>query len=181
MIKAYFFDWGKTLGDFKDVINFGDVLTKEQEDTLLVTKRFKDFQIENNKKRILHYAIANAQLVIYEDTKNTIKRLKDSGFKLALVSNTYCMTPDRMREFFGEVLSYFDVLTFSSEVGMKKPNHEIFFYTLNRLNSLHGTNILPQEIVMIGDKQESDIIPAKEIGIEARLIDRNKQNLCDII
>ena len=62
-----------------------------------------------------------------------------------------------------------DFMVTSSEVGKTKPAPEIFIKALN----LAKTS--PKKTVHIGDQIESDIYGAKNVGIEAILIDR--QNL----
>jgi HAD superfamily hydrolase (TIGR01549 family) len=181
MIKAYFFDGIKTLWDVKDVINFKEFLTKEQSHALCITRRFDDFNIGEKKRDILYHALNNSKFTVYKDTKNALNKLKDDGYKLALVSNTYCITEKRCRESCSDIINLFDVVTFSSEVGLRKPDPEIFLYTLKRLNRIYKEKILPEEIMMIGDEEEHDILPAIKLGMQGKLIDRTKQNLKDII
>ncbi|MBQ8959069.1 MAG: YjjG family noncanonical pyrimidine nucleotidase [Bacteroidales bacterium] len=55
---------------------------------------------------------------------------------------------------------YFESLTVSEEVGVKKPNPEIFYYALNKANAK------PQESLMIGDEMAVDIDGARGAGID---------------
>lgn len=178
--KAIFFDWMKTLGDYKDVIDFNDVLTKEQLNKLLLTKNFDDFEIDENKRHILFDALNKAEFNLYEDSLEIIKKLKENGFRLCIVSNTYCITPNRLKELFGDFLDYFDVISFSSELGIKKPNKSIFEFTLRELNKINNEEILPKEVIMVGDNEKEDIYPAQNLGIKTMLINRKEQNLKDL-
>ena len=55
---------------------------------------------------------------------------------------------------------YFETLTVSEEVGVKKPNPEIFHYALRKANAS------PAESLMIGDEMAVDIDGARAAGID---------------
>jgi HAD superfamily (subfamily IA) hydrolase, TIGR02254 len=55
---------------------------------------------------------------------------------------------------------FFETLTVSEEVGVKKPNPEIFFYALNKANA-HV-----EESIMIGDEMDVDIVGAQAAGMD---------------
>jgi HAD superfamily hydrolase (TIGR01549 family) len=181
MIKAYFFDWMKTLGSYEDVINFKENLTPEEFQLLLITKEFSNLNLVGEKKELIYNALHKTKLNLYPDSEETIKELKKRDIKLAILSNAYCITPSLIRDLFPDFLKNFDVVTFSSEVGMRKPDKSIFTLTLNKLNEVVGEEILPEEILMIGDDEKQDIAPALSLGMQAKLIDRTKQTLIDII
>ena len=56
--------------------------------------------------------------------------------------------------------SYFETLTVSEEVGVKKPNPEIFHYALRKANAT------AEESLMIGDEMAVDIDGARAAGID---------------
>ena len=58
---------------------------------------------------------------------------------------------------------YFETLTVSEEVGVKKPNPEIFLYALRKANASHA------ESLMIGDEMAVDIDGARAAGIDTIL------------
>lgn len=66
-----------------------------------------------------------------------------------------------------KIIHYFDTVTNSEMVGVKKPNPKIFNYALNLAN----TQI--DKSVMIGDSYEADIIGAKSIGMDVIFFDIN--------
>jgi len=181
MIKAYFFDWCATLSDFKDVIPLKKNLNPKEYESLFVTKEFNDLDLIGQKREMVLNALHNAEIKLYPDTERTIRKLKEDNFRLAIVSNTYTITPLRFRKMFREVINYFDITTFSSEIGIKKPDPEIFLYTLNKLNNISNLNIKFNEVMMVGDSYKYDIKPALNLGMQTRIIDRTKQNLEDII
>ena len=56
---------------------------------------------------------------------------------------------------------FFQSITDSEQVGVKKPNPKIFNFALNKVKA-H-----PETSVMIGDNMEADILGALNIGMEA--------------
>ena len=55
---------------------------------------------------------------------------------------------------------YFETLTVSEEVGVKKPNPEIFLYALNKAQAK------VEESLMVGDEMAVDIDGARAIGMD---------------
>ena len=91
--------------------------------------------------------------------------LHGKGYKTALLSNTELPAV----EFFHELdYDMFDVLVFSCEEGMMKPERRIYDLTLKRLGSQAG------ESVFIDDRPDY-IQGAKEVGINSILFDNFAQ------
>ena len=178
MIKAYFFDWMGTLADVENQGKIGSLLDDNQRD-LLLTGKFQDLNISEGLGQRINYMLMNENHRLYSDTEEIISKLK-LDYKLAIISNMFDIASGRIRESFPNFLSQFDVVTFSSEVGLKKPDLEIFRYTLSKLNQNNG-HINVGEVMMVGDKEDKDIVPAVNLGMRAGIIDRSKQNLGDII
>lgn len=61
-------------------------------------------------------------------------------------------------EAFG-ILKYFDLVIASKEVGVSKPDKEIFYIALSK------AKCRSQECIMIGDRLDNDILPANQIGM----------------
>jgi HAD superfamily hydrolase (TIGR01509 family) len=55
------------------------------------------------------------------------------------------------------------------ETKFKKPDPQAFLYPLDKLG------VKPEEAIMVGDEVERDLIPAKNLGMEAILIDRENK------
>ncbi|MHA1269682.1 MAG: TIGR02253 family HAD-type hydrolase [Candidatus Helarchaeota archaeon] len=64
---------------------------------------------------------------------------------------------------------YLNDIIISDEVGVRKPNPEIYKLALGRLN------IKANETIYIGDHYETDILPAKKIGIHTVFIHRKSK------
>lgn len=108
-----------------------------------------------------------SSLFVYEDFLPTIDTLKQLWYTTAVVSNL------------SKPYSYpllhliphhtFDYKILSYEVGMQKPDKQIFDYLKNI--SWYPSD----EIVMVGDSFSSDIIWAKNAGIDPIHIDRSSE------
>ncbi|GAI95289.1 unnamed protein product, partial [marine sediment metagenome] len=60
-----------------------------------------------------------------------------------------------------QITQYFDTLTFSNELLIRKPAREIFLHTLT------GLGVKPSESMHVGDNPIADITGAKKIGMRA--------------
>ena len=90
-----------------------------------------------------------------------LRSVKDMGLRLGMVSNTG-MTPGvSFRRFLSEhgMLDFFEVLTFSDEVGIAKPACEIFEMTLTALDAV------PSQAIHVGDHILFDVAAAKACGL----------------
>ena len=111
------------------------------------------------------FAVTNATL--YDDVIPTLKRLRDAGFRLAIVSNWD--TPlDPLTERLG-IAEYFDAIVASHDVRVRseKPDPHIFNYALTTVG------VSAQEAIHVGDTYEADIIGARDVGIRPILLDRD--------
>ena len=114
-----------------------------------------------------HSLFAANAATLYDDVVPTLQHLRDTGLKLAIVSNWD--TPlDPLTQRLG-IAHYFDIIVASHDARVRsaKPDPHIFNYTLAALEISAG------EAVHIGDTYEADIIGAKDAGIRPILIDRD--------
>ena len=180
MIKAYFFDWMGTLGEASGGFDIKEKFGRDYHRELLV-KKLEDVDALEKDKIETASMLRDSTLWLYPESQKLISELKPN-YKLAIISNIYGITEQKIRETFPSLLSNFDVITFSSEVGLRKPDPRIFTYTLNKLNMIYNENIQPNEVVMVGDKKDKDIDPPIELGMNAILINRdNGSTLEDVL
>jgi len=101
---------------------------------------------------------------IYADVLNCLERL-GKHFELALLTNG---ATDLQREKIegAGLVSCFNVITISGEVGMGKPDRQVFDLTLKHLG------MTPDEVVMVGNSLESDIAGANGVGIRSIWLNR---------
>lgn len=179
MIKAYFFDWMDTLAYVEGGSNKIEEFLGERHE-LLLTNSLKKIDFSEKEKNIIYSILNKEQHHLYTDSEKIIKNLRE-GYKLAIISNLYNITGDIIKNLFPDFIKNFDVTAFSCDVGIKKPDEKIFLYTLAKLNEEYGINIKLNEVMMIGDKINKDITPALKLGMQAKIINRKKQNLEDLI
>ncbi len=104
-------------------------------------------------------------LALYPDSEPTLASLKGDGYSLGLISNAPADT-GRVVEALG-LRRYIQTVVISGAVGYSKPHPEIF-----RI-ALRGAGVGPDEAVHVGDVYESDVVGARNAGVEGILIDRD--------
>lgn len=94
-------------------------------------------------------------------TEDTLRTLKQSGYKLILLSNSDA----RFRNVFQEFRLYdlFDAFLLSSEIGHEKPDPRAF------AAAEKVTNLPPEAILHIGDSTRNDVMGAFEAGWQSIL------------
>jgi haloacid dehalogenase superfamily, subfamily IA, variant 3 with third motif having DD or ED/haloacid dehalogenase superfamily, subfamily IA, variant 1 with third motif having Dx(3-4)D or Dx(3-4)E len=88
--------------------------------------------------------------------------------KLGIITNAYDPIEQLARITQAGLRPYFNEITIAGEVGFFKPAPEIFFYTLNKLNT-HA-----EQTVYVGDSEVYDIAGARGVGMKTILIDHNR-------
>ena len=97
----------------------------------------------------------------------TLTTLKARGIKLAVVSNWDSLLRGILDSL--EISPLLDAIVLSGEVGVSKPDPEIYRIALSQL----GVNA--NEAVHVGDSQENDLQAAQQVGIRTILIDPRGQ------
>ena len=114
-----------------------------------------------------HFLFAASSTALYSDVVPTLQHLRDSGFKLAIVSN-WESPLDPLTERLG-IAEYFDVIVASHDtrVRSEKPDPHIFNY------ALAAVGVSAAEAVHVGDTYAADIVGARGVGIRPILLDRD--------
>lgn len=99
-----------------------------------------------------------------------IEKLSEK-YDLALVSNFYGNLSAVLQDF--GLGRCFRIVIDSSEVGIRKPDPQIFQLAIDKLN------LKPEEITVIGDSYSKDILPALELGCKAIWIKGTSWNKAD--
>lgn len=97
------------------------------------------------------------------DVPGTLSDLQLAGFRLAMLSNR-SSNYDEQLETLG-LARYFEFALAAGEVGVWKPDPEIFLFALLRL----GTQ--PNETLYVGDNYYADVVGARRAGLRPILID----------
>jgi putative hydrolase of the HAD superfamily len=94
----------------------------------------------------------------YADAEAVLGALKRRGYRLGVIANQQPGMEARLRRW--NLLRFFDVIAASADVGAAKPDPSIFLWALRH------ADCAPQNAVMIGDRIDNDILPAKALGMK---------------
>lgn len=166
-MKWLFFDLGSTLVDESDVCESRCRFAAEQAGIDL--REFMDRVYEEARKSATPIKSA-AQTYGVELPKwdNSLEKLYDAAdhvlsklhgkYKLGIIANQALGTQERIDHW--GIGKYFDVVVASAEAGFAKPDLQIFTMALEE------ANCEPTDAIMIGDRLDNDIIPAKKLGMK---------------
>lgn len=94
---------------------------------------------------------------LYPEAEEILRYLCDKGYLISVIANQGLGTEKRLENW--GIRKYFDSVTASAEEGVAKPDLEIFRRALNKAGCSAGNS------VMIGDRLDNDIAPAKSLGM----------------
>lgn len=104
------------------------------------------------------------QTQVAEGAHELLEYLRDSGYKLALLSNQSALIEDLLDRH--NLSQYFDVIVRSHKVGMLKPEKQIYESTLSKLG------VEPENAMIVGDSIDHDHLdPKRHLGMESVLYD----------
>lgn len=107
-----------------------------------------------------HYMYITPRLnILAPNTIDTLEYLSGKQYKLYILTNGFIAT-QQTKMAHSKLDKYFDRIYSSEELGINKPNTEIFHWAVS---SVHGRK---KECLMIGDDLEVDMIGAKNYGID---------------
>lgn len=165
-IKWLFFDVGSTLVDehfvYEEILqNIAEQAELSYED---VYKIAMEFYKENRKGDIETAKLYGTKLpkwnsvkeILYEDTVECLKELS-SRYKIGIIANQEMGTAERLKK--QGIRQYINIVVASAEEGVKKPDRRIFEIALER------SGCSAEQAVMIGDRIDNDIVPAKQMGM----------------
>ena len=102
---------------------------------------------------------ADSKTKLYSHVLPMLGKLKKK-YKIGILSNSSVFDIKYMQEA-THLLKFIDYPLFSFEVGKIKPNLGFF------KEMLKVSKYKPEEVIMIGDKKDDDIIPARKVGMKA--------------
>ncbi len=166
--KWIFFDVGSTLVDETEAYNHraremikGTDITFEAFDEMRIAYARQGF--DGNSMAISHFGLVKTAWhsedeVPYPDAHDTLTELKDRGYRLGIIANQNSGLEKRL-EAWG-LRKFFDVIASSADIGYAKPDREIFE------KALEMAGCTAAESVMVGDRLDNDIVPAKALGMK---------------
>ena len=167
MIKWIFFDLGSTLIDESECLEYRikELLKQPNSPSREVLEQR---MIELASQNRLPYKDAAAEFGLetakwpkhlekmYEGVPELLGKLADK-YRLGIIANQSMGTEQRLVNY--GIRQYFDIIMSSAEVGISKPDLEIFKIALDK------AGCIPENAYMIGDRLDNDIEPAAKIGM----------------
>jgi len=111
--------------------------------------------------------VSRERLELFPDSIGVLKDVRERGYSTAIVSDAqkvFCLDEMRMLGLDG----FFDHIVISTHFGFQKPDPRLFLVACDLLG------VAPAQAVYIGNHPEKDIGGAKQTGMRAILVDRNK-------
>jgi len=103
--------------------------------------------------------VAVQKLRLFDDAKDTLVRLRESGCGVYLLTNAQrCFTAPEL-DYLG-ITEDFDGIVISSDIGAKKPNERMFRYIMEKYG------LSASESVMVGNDDVADIRGAANVGLK---------------
>lgn len=168
MIKWIFFDVGSTLVDeteaydhrVRDMIA-GTGITFEEFDTMRIALARQGF--DGNSAAIEYFRLKKTPWhsedeLPFSDSRSTLETLCRKGYKLGIIANQNPGLEKRLENW--GLRQYFEVIAASAEIGYAKPDREIF------ARALKLAGCTARQSIMVGDRLDNDIIPAKAVGMK---------------
>lgn len=166
-IKWIFFDIGSTLVDESKVYEERMKIIAEMANVSYeyVYQTAFEFYKQNKKGDLETIKLLNVKKpkwrfeyeFLYHEAEACLKKLSEK-YKIGVIANQELGAEKRLKEF--GILQYIDLVIASAEEGVAKPDKRIFEAALNK------AICEPQYAVMIGDRIDNDIIPAKALGMK---------------
>lgn len=98
--------------------------------------------------------------VIFDDSPKLLIELKKRGYKVGVITNGPSYLQNHKMDT-SSLRQYCDIVVVSGDVGVHKPNPEIFRYTADKLG------LKTQECIYVGDHPVNDIQGALDSGMKA--------------
>lgn len=119
----------------------------------------------------------NALTMISEEVLDTLQKIKLKDIKLGLISNADCIDCKYWNQ--SPLFRYFDDAVFSCNVGLLKPDRQIYEFAMQRLN------VLSEQCLFVGDGGSNELWGAKTAGmgtvfsemLETKMLNRENRSL----
>lgn len=126
------------------------------------------WQEEMDMEKLTAYYDANymTHAQVMRHSKECLAQVHSLGLITGLITNGYSHLQNGKIDQLG-LRSYFDAIIISEEVGIRKPDQEIYRIALDRLG------VTAEETVIVGDHPVNDIWGAAKVGIKGIWLRRN--------
>ncbi|MFX1573503.1 MAG: HAD family hydrolase [Promethearchaeota archaeon] len=156
----------KTKTEFPTSLVFQSVLELLKEENIVNS-------IEHLKEKTykelaeIYHSCEEEEWVPFENTRKTLEKLVEKNLKVALISNhpNHKTIENILKRH--DLYKFFNYITTSAKFGKRKPDPNIFLYTLEKI----GLKDQPGSVIMCGDEY-ADIIGAQRANLQTILYER---------
>ena len=106
--------------------------------------------------------------VAFPEVTPAVRLARGTGAGVGVLSNFSYLLPLILEDL--GLLGLFDVVVFSAEVGVEKPDPAIF------LEALRVAGVEPRNAALIGDTYDEDVLGARSANMKVVLLDRSGRN-----
>lgn len=166
-IKWVFFDVGSTLVDetvaydhrVMDMIKSTNITFSEFDQK---RRELSHLGYDGNSEAIKFFSLNKTPWhtedeILCGDATCVLTEIKKMGYKIGIIANQNDGLSERLDGW--GILHLFDLIVSSSDVGLSKPDENIFRIAMSRAIAV------PEECLMVGDRLDNDIIPAAKVGM----------------
>jgi len=171
--KWLFFDMGST------IMNEAPAMEKRIRDSIAGTDityeefaaKMVEFRAQGKREDVTAFAYFGVRDITpwprdtevpYTDAEHVLRTFKERGYRLGIIASQPLGTARRLARF--GLRDFFDVICASAEEDLDKPDPELFRLALAR------AGCAPADAVMIGDRADNDVAPAKSLGMRTVLV-----------
>ncbi len=132
----------------------------------IISKLTDEFYLELAN---LYHSCEEEEWIPYKHTKDTLNKILElKNVKIGVLSNHphHFTIRNLLKKY--DLLKYFDAVVTSAKFGNRKPNPEIFHYTLKKMGL---ENEQSSSVIMVGDEY-ADIIGGQRAGLQTILFER---------
>jgi putative hydrolase of the HAD superfamily len=109
--------------------------------------------LEASASRYWHYPPS----ALHDDVNACLERLRDAGYRLGVIANQPTAVRDAMQR--DGLVRFFEVWGVSDDLGLQKPDPALF------VHAVETARVEPARAVMVGDRLDYDVRPAKAAGM----------------
>lgn len=110
---------------------------------------------------------------LFDHTEEILNYLNQK-YKLHIITNGF-QEVQHKKLAQSNIIHYFETITNSESVGVKKPHPDIFYHALKQANTSSHKS------VMIGDNYEADVLGARDIGMEVIFFNIRNDTIDEVI
>ncbi|MCK4380850.1 MAG: HAD family hydrolase [Candidatus Lokiarchaeota archaeon] len=156
----------KTKTEFPTSLIFQNVLESLREENIINDIDHID-QHTYDKLAEIYHSCEEDEWEPFENTRETLKKLTEKNLKIALISNhpNHQTIENMLKKH--DLLIFFDYIMTSAKYGKRKPDPDIFLFTLEKMGLKNHAN----SVIVCGDEY-ADIIGAQRANLQSILLER---------